>query len=236
MADREITDGGEDFTLPVLGTDETIRAGEYYFTDDGRIVLKHDRLVSLAEAHGAKTDRTVMEYGVWNSASNFYFVHRSFGTLPDGTEVTEVGDACPANLGSAIAKSIPAVMSDKRSKDKLLIRLLGLRGTVWSDSEFGPKRPVPEENADPEKTVINFGRWKGKGVTLGDALRMYRNREDDLFAFLVTLDPDKKYPDGNPYMKSLHETALRVYRDHAAELTAAETAAGTAAAAENGQA
>ena len=116
-----------------------LRTDEYYYLQRGEEfvpVIKHDALIRLAENNGFVIDKKELEYGIFNSPKNFCFVHRAFGTLPDGTKVDEVGEANPNNLDSGIGGAYPAIMSIKRAQDRLLIRLMGLQGQVYSDTEF----------------------------------------------------------------------------------------------------
>lgn len=219
----------ETFDLLINGNIEQIEPNDYYFLqEDGKIVLKHNKLVQIAEKNNVKVDKTILEYGIYTNSANFYFCHRSFGKLPNGDMVDEVGDASPDNCTSKISKSIPSVMSDKRSKDKLLIRLLGIRDKVYSDCEIMsndvstsklPTLMSSLENAPNEQTrleiaenaKIDFSSWKNNPITMKDALNMYLKRINDVFSFLVTLKVKEKYPNGNPKMEYLHSCAVILY-------------------------
>ena len=216
----------EDFALEVLGQVENISPNDYYFMqEDGKIILKHNKLVQLAEKNNIKIEKTELEYGIFHSPNNFYFCHRSYGKLKNGTIVTEIGDASPDNCGSEISKKIPSVMSDKRSKDKILIRLLGIRDKVYSDCEIDnisvqvmPTMMSSLENASPneridiaENAMIDFGKWKNSPITMKEAMKLYIDRKDDVFSFLVTLNPKEKYPNGNKKMEYLHTCSKILY-------------------------
>lgn len=99
-------------------------------------VIKHDALIRISEEVGAKIDKTELEFAQYQNPKSFVFVHRAFGTLADGTVVDEVGEANPNNLDTYIGRVYPALMSNKRAQDRLLIRLLGLTGQIYADVEF----------------------------------------------------------------------------------------------------
>jgi hypothetical protein len=107
-------------------------------------VIYHDVLIMLADNSGKSIMKTELEFGQFNSPTNFCFVHRAYGELDNGTVVDEVGEANPNNLDRDVSASYPAIMSNKRAQDRLLIRLLGLTGQVYSDVEFATSRPKPE--------------------------------------------------------------------------------------------
>ena len=216
------------FELEIFGNIEVISPNDYYFLQDsGKAVLKHDTLILLSEKHKINVDKTILEYGIYNNKDNFYFVHRSFGTTKEGIVVDEVGDASPINCSSNVAKGIPAIMSDKRSKDRLLIRLLGIKDRVYSDAEFENtknKRPTLIESLQKatyeqrlkmaESAILNYGNFKGKNVTIKDAMNLYVERKNDVFAFLVSLNIEEKYPNGNEQMEYLHLCAKIVHKEH----------------------
>ena len=194
--ERTIVNPTETFELEIFGTSEIIQPSDYYLLqEDGKIILKHNKLVELSDKHKVKVDKTILEYGIFNNNDNFYFTHRSYGTTSNGDVIDEVGDASPTNCNTSIAKSIPAVMSDKRSKDKLLIRLLGIRDKVYSDCEI---ENLPHNNKVPtlistlenaksqeerlkiaEEAIIDFGKYKNNKITVKEAMQLYMKRKDE---------------------------------------------------------
>jgi hypothetical protein len=113
-------------------------------------VIYHDALISLADSNGKSVMKTELEFGQFNSPSNFCFVHRAYGKLDNGIQVDEVGEANPNNLDRNLSASYPAIMSNKRAQDRLLIRLLGLTGQVYSDVEFATAGPKPAASQPAE--------------------------------------------------------------------------------------
>ena len=127
-----------ELTITVGGKKKQIKLEkeDYYYLSREKEkipVIKHDALIRLADANGIKVDKTFLEFGVFHSPNNFCFIHRAVGTLADGTVIDEVGEANPSNLDSGISKMYPGIMSNKRAQDRLLIRLMGLQGKVYSD-------------------------------------------------------------------------------------------------------
>ena len=139
-------------------------------------VIKHDALIRIADTNGVKVEKTFLEFGEFHSPENFCFVHRAVGTLDNGTVVDEVGEANPRNLDTVIGESYPAIMSNKRAQDRLLIRLMGLQGQVYSDVEFGSgisksKRKEEEIKMTVEEAkalVVDYGGYRKSPITLGE--------------------------------------------------------------------
>lgn len=131
----------EKLTLKVPGDKKILLNQDQYYILERRgeqvPVIKHDSLIAVADQNGYKIDKTVLEFGIFHNSKNFCFVHRAFGSIKEGMTVEEVGEANPANLETAVSAMYPAIMSNKRAQDRLLIRMMGLQGQVYSDSEFG---------------------------------------------------------------------------------------------------
>jgi len=76
----------EELTLKIEGSKKEIKLtpDQYYLLDREERpipVIKHDTLIKIAEENGFKVDKTILEFGVFHSPTNFCFVHRAFGTL-----------------------------------------------------------------------------------------------------------------------------------------------------------
>jgi len=180
----EFTEATKSLELSIVvgGEKKQVKLGkeDYYYLsrDKEKIpVIKHDALIRLADVNGIKIDRTFLEFGVFHSPNNFCFVHRAVGTLADGTVVDEVGEANPQNLNTVIGGAYPAIMSNKRAQDRLLIRLMGLQGKVYSDVEFGSIESGKEEKKEEEikmtidkakSLIVDYGSYKKSPVTLGE--------------------------------------------------------------------
>jgi len=181
----EFTEATKSLELSIVvgGEKKQVKLGkeDYYYLSREKEkipVIKHDALIRMADANGVKVDKTFLEFGVFHSPNNFCFVHRAVGTLADGTVVDEVGEANPQNLNTVIGGAYPAIMSNKRAQDRLLIRLMGLQGKVYSDVEFGgniyesDKTEKEEEikmTIDEAKSlIVDYGSYKKSPVTLGE--------------------------------------------------------------------
>jgi len=174
----EFTEATKSLELSIVvgGEKKQVKLGkeDYYYLsrDKEKIpVIKHDALIRLADANGIKVDKTFLEFGVFHSPNNFCFIHRAVGTLADGTVIDEVGEANPSNLDSGISKMYPGIMSNKRAQDRLLIRLMGLQGKVYSDVEFGSIESGEEIKMTIDKAkslIVDYGSYKKSPVTLGE--------------------------------------------------------------------
>lgn len=70
-----------------------------------------------------------------------------FGSLGDQTEWS-IGEAAPSNNKNAY----PWAMAEKRAKDRVILKLLGLHGLVYSEEEaddFKPEKPEAVERNPP---------------------------------------------------------------------------------------
>lgn len=203
----------EEFTLKIAGSKKEVKLTpeQYYLLDRGGEtpvpVIRHDALIRIAEEHGFKVDKTELEFGVFHSPTNFCFVHRAYGTMKDGTVVDEVGEANPNNLETTIGSSYPAIMSNKRAQDRLLIRLMGLQGQIYSDVEFGgvvtestsDEQEITKEEA--EKLMVEFGRFRNNPVSLKELQEKY---PDDFNWLCYVYKPS---PKSSTQMAKLHKAA-----------------------------
>jgi hypothetical protein len=198
-------------------------------------VLKHDALVNIADANGFKVEKTILEFGAFNSPSNYCFIHRSYGVLANGVMVDEVGEANPNNLDTNIGSQYPAIMSNKRSQDRLLIRLMGLTGQIYSDVEFGGK---DDSNASSQKQsnanapagnttqtdnmqdlvanmtleevkalIVDYGTFKKNPITLGEL----KETQPEAIEWLI--NGYKVNKNSSEKMKKLHEGAKRLVKE-----------------------
>lgn len=144
---------------------------QYFVTKNQQgqlLVLKHNVLVEIAEQHNYRVVKTVLEFGVYNNPKNFCFIYRAFGTI-EGNMMDEVGEANPKNL--VVGSDYPAIMANKRAQDRLLIRLLGLQGQVYSDSEINNDCKSQTETLTTESALelmVDYGNYKKSPVTLGE--------------------------------------------------------------------
>lgn len=202
----------EELTLKIAGKKEIKLAPDQYYllSREGEAtvpVIRHDTLVRIAEEHGFKVDKTVLEYGIFHSPSNFCFVHRAYGTTKDGVVIDEVGEANPNNLDSEIGSVYPAIMSNKRAQDRLLIRLMGLQGQVYSDVELFSKNEDAEEDQEEltieeaKALIVDYGRFKNAPITLEEL----KEKHPESFNWLCNIY--KVSSKSSPKMAKLHKAA-----------------------------
>lgn len=131
-------------TVDGIEKEVSLSPEEYYLNEKGKAIVFHDALQNLGDRIGGVASKieTKMEYGVFQNPRNFCFVYRARAEF-NGFCFEEVGESNPANLldnpdkrGWNIGLRYPAIMADKRARDRLLIRLLGLKGQIMSDIEF----------------------------------------------------------------------------------------------------
>lgn len=197
------------------GKQITLSEKEYYLQEregsDPVPVIKHDVLVSVAENAGVYVDDIVLEFGEFHSPTNFCFIHRAYGYL-NGIKVSEVGEANPNNLDSHIGSMYPAIMSNKRASDRLLIRLLGLQGQIYSDVEFSDREMTTTKKAETEEPeemsleeakglIVDYGRYRTNPITLAELKEKYPND------FRWLCEGYKATEKSSPRMKKLQQGA-----------------------------
>lgn len=191
------------------GRKVVLQADDYFLLNNKTPVIKHDSLIRLSEDNGLYIDKTELEFGSFKSPDNFCFIHRAYKTLSNGAIVDEVGEANPNNLDPGIGGNYPAIMSNKRAQDRLLIRLLGLQGQVYSDAEFGGNKTDKEDRneqsftkKEAEALMVDFGKVYSKNpITLLEL----KNKDKNTFNWL--LNTYKITPRSSDKMKKLHKGA-----------------------------
>lgn len=192
----------------------TLNKEEYFLLNGVTPVLKHDSLIKLSESNGIYIDKTVLEFGAFNDKDNFCFIHRAYKKLKNGSVIDEVGEANPNNLDPGIGGNYPAIMSNKRAQDRLLIRIMGLQGQVYSDAEFGSAtestsakateiKSKPSLSLNEAKNLkVDYGKVYSKNpITLGE-LKEKAPRDFDWL-----LNTYKVGPNSSEKMKLLHQGA-----------------------------
>ncbi len=201
-----------DLTIEVNGKKKKVKLekDQYYYLErskDSNVpVIKHDALIRIADKNGIRIDKTFLEFGQFHNPNNFCFIHRAIKKLEDGTIIDEVGEANPKNLDNAIGGAYPAIMSNKRAQDRLLIRLMGLQGQVYSDVEFGTGESMSESSKEEiemtaeeaKSLLVDYGSYRKSPVTLEEL----KEKAPEDFQWLL-----KTYrvgPRSSEKMKKLH--------------------------------
>ena len=198
----------------------TLEKEEYYLLErskDNYIpVIKHDALVRIAEANGVKIDQTFLEFGQFHNPNNFCFIHRAIKKLEDGSIIDEVGEANPKNLDTAIGGAYPAIMSNKRAQDRLLIRLMGLQGQVYSDVEFSSVSTADKEDEiieipveEAKELIVDYGAFRKAPITLIELMEKFPKDFDWL------LNNYRIGPKSSEKMKLLHFGARTLAKHYA---------------------
>lgn len=71
------------------------------------------------------------------------------GRLPDGRAEWSIGEAAPGNNKNAY----PYAMAEKRAKDRVILKLIGLHGLVYSEEEADDFKAAPAPLSGPKKVV-----------------------------------------------------------------------------------
>lgn len=130
---------------------------KYWMVASGsKFALSHDFLLSMADELGSpfdaiETEKVSDHVAITAAGVQFQIAYKAFVRLPDGRYFEELGEANPANLDvgkeSTLSLKYPETMAHKRAVDRLIIRLLGIKDQVYSDSEISkddlkaPKAP-----------------------------------------------------------------------------------------------
>lgn len=73
------------------------------------------------------------------------------GTMGDKTEWS-IGEAAPGNNKNAY----PFAMAEKRGKDRVILKLIGLHGIAYSEEEADAFTPPKNEDAAPDESTVLF--------------------------------------------------------------------------------
>ena len=139
----------------------------------GTWIVKHKALERIAAHKGVKFDLpTIIE----SNANDKMCVILVNGHLGDATEWS-IGEATTYNNKN----SYPFAMAEKRAKDRVILKLVGLHGDAYSEEEadsFKESAPksAPTQVMEKSQTNIVVDDWKGvvihfsthKGKTLGE--------------------------------------------------------------------
>ncbi len=108
----------------------------------GTWVLLHAPLEKVAAQAGVTyDDPVVIEADTKNKTATIMMR----GHLPSGASEVTFGEASPANCKN----SYPWAMAEKRAKDRLVLKLVGLHGSVYSVDEADWQGKPPAPQAEP---------------------------------------------------------------------------------------
>jgi hypothetical protein len=129
----------------------------------GTFVIKHSALETIAANKGITFDEPVI---VESNADKSIAIVMVKGYLGDKFEWT-FGEATPKNSKN----SYPYAMAEKRAKDRIILKLIGLHGDVYSEDEaddFKDEIKVQERNAKKvEKENVDTSVWGKIGKKAG---------------------------------------------------------------------
>ena len=108
----------------------------------GTWVMYHAPLEQIAAMAGVTySDPVVIEADTKNKTATIMLR----GTLPNGATEFTFGEASPANCKN----SYPWAMAEKRAKDRIVLKLVGLHGSVYSMDEADWQDKAPAPQAEP---------------------------------------------------------------------------------------
>lgn len=108
----------------------------------GTWVVYHKAIERMAARAGIAFDQPVV---IEASAANKVAVICVTGTMGERTEWS-FGEACPANNKNAY----PFAMAEKRAKDRVVLKLLGLHGLAYSEDESDDFKTEPNRTSGGE--------------------------------------------------------------------------------------
>lgn len=119
----------------------------------GTWVVYHRVLEQIAAKAGIYFDAPIVLEANGTARSVALCVHGSMG---DGSSEWSIGEASPANNKNAY----PYAMAEKRAKDRVILKLIGLHGLAYSEDEAddfknSAPRPAPPVGTDADKDQRN---------------------------------------------------------------------------------
>ena len=114
----------------------------------GTWVILHKALERIADKNGVEFEPLEI---IEAHAEKKIAVIRARGRIGDGTPVCSIGEAAPYNNKNGF----PFAMAEKRAKDRVILKLVGLSGHLYSEEEAdsfkesAPRPPAPATKAAP---------------------------------------------------------------------------------------
>lgn len=115
----------------------------------GTWLVKHSALEVVAAKSGIMFDNPIIIEA--NGAEGVAALSVR-GEMPDGRAVWSIGEANPKNCRNAY----PWAMAEKRAVDRVILKLVGIHGLVYSEDEMADDaRPAPQvASGEPEQAKV----------------------------------------------------------------------------------
>lgn len=159
MPERVKMNSDNSLELLLENADEyfTVDQKQYFKSDKGKILLKHQTIMQLADLLGVVVGPPVLVH----SHNPVVYVFSRTATLGNRT-CTEIGESNSLNLFDEIMKINPASTADNRAYDRAVLKLLKIYGEVYGASEMNYKdekissaasTKEPKQNKDSASTT-----------------------------------------------------------------------------------
>lgn len=125
----------------------------------GTWVAYHKAIERIAAKAEIAFDMPVVVEGNANAKIVAIIVKGRMGDNEDYREEWSFGEASPSNNKNAY----PYAMAEKRAKDRVVLKLIGLHGLVYSEEEtddFKPGQPEPHEPPKSSASLKREGAWE----------------------------------------------------------------------------
>ena len=125
----------------------------------GTWVAYHKAIERIAAKAEIAFDMPVVVEGNANAKIVSIIVKGRMGDNEDYREEWSFGEASPSNNKNAY----PYAMAEKRAKDRVVLKLIGLHGLVYSEEEtddFKPGQPEPQEPPKSSASLKRDGAWE----------------------------------------------------------------------------
>ena len=148
MPDRYTINPDGSLTVYVDSQEYTFAKNQFLKSDKGRILMKHQAIVMLAEMTGVKVKEPVL-------LSNYNPVIYVFSrTAVRGNDTfAAVGESNHKNLFCDVMMMTPATTADNRAYERAVLGILGLHGDIYGASEMnfkdGDKPQTEQKKSEP---------------------------------------------------------------------------------------
>lgn len=140
--------------LSIDGLDISLEKGDYFKSDKGKILIKHQTIMYLTHLLKIKVGEPVL---MSNSSPTIYVIARR---AERGNETyTALGESNTKNLFCDMMLINPATTADNRAYDRAVLGVLGVYGDVYGSSEINykdneePITPTPKKSETKQETT-----------------------------------------------------------------------------------